>query len=228
MYQDFILWNHHGWPLSCRKTKPSNWFLLAKYLKNTCGRVTFQVKIQVIDHPQVFFKHFASKNQLPGFYISGILVENELSFNFSSCSLQWLHLVRDGPNVNLRFEKLLNASSEMKYLNTSILSIAAYPFHIVHNGFRAGVNKLNFGLESFTIDVKKGKSSLKSYLTSFRNTPQLDGLPLHLCSHFATTWKSSPVVLIFLLKASNFKATAKETERYKRIKTILESETSIP
>ena len=26
--------------------------------------------------PYVFFKHFASKNQLPGFYISGTLVGN--------------------------------------------------------------------------------------------------------------------------------------------------------
>ena len=29
--------------------------------------------------PQVFFKHFASKNQLPGFYISWTLVENGLN-----------------------------------------------------------------------------------------------------------------------------------------------------
>ena len=28
----------------------------------------------------MFFKHFASKNQLPGFYISGTLVENGLIF----------------------------------------------------------------------------------------------------------------------------------------------------
>ena len=37
--------------------------------------------MQVIENvtlPQVFFKHFASKNQLPGFYISGILVKNGL------------------------------------------------------------------------------------------------------------------------------------------------------
>ena len=27
--------------------KPGSWFLLAKLLKNTCGRVTFQVKMQV-------------------------------------------------------------------------------------------------------------------------------------------------------------------------------------
>ena len=42
--------------------KPGSWFLLAKCLKNTCGRV----------------KHSASKNQLPGFYISRTLVENGL------------------------------------------------------------------------------------------------------------------------------------------------------
>ena len=32
----------------------------------------------IIPLPQVFFKHFANKNQLPGFYIGGTLVENEL------------------------------------------------------------------------------------------------------------------------------------------------------
>ena len=29
--------------------KPGSWFLLAKCFKNTCGRVTFSVKMQVID-----------------------------------------------------------------------------------------------------------------------------------------------------------------------------------
>ena len=41
--------------------KPGNWFLLEN------GTL-----------PQVFFKHFASKNQLPGFCISGTLVEKGL------------------------------------------------------------------------------------------------------------------------------------------------------
>ena len=30
--------------------------------------------------PQVFFKYFASKNQLPGFSVSGTLVENGLKY----------------------------------------------------------------------------------------------------------------------------------------------------
>ena len=46
--------------------KPGSWFLQAKCLKNTCRR-----------------RHFVSKNQLPGFYISGILVENGLNIGLS-------------------------------------------------------------------------------------------------------------------------------------------------
>ena len=46
--------------------KQGSWFLLAKCLKNTCERVTFYVKITL---SQVFFKHFASKNQLPGLFL---------------------------------------------------------------------------------------------------------------------------------------------------------------
>ena len=42
--------------------KPGGWFLLAKCAKNPCGRVTFDVKMQVDDVslPQMFFTHFAS------------------------------------------------------------------------------------------------------------------------------------------------------------------------
>ena len=55
--------------------KPGSWFLPAKCLKNNCARVT----LYNVTLPQVFFKHFANKNQLPGFYISETLVENGLN-----------------------------------------------------------------------------------------------------------------------------------------------------
>ena len=38
--------------------------------------------------PQVFFKHFAGKKQLPGFYISRTLVENELKIAFFETRLE--------------------------------------------------------------------------------------------------------------------------------------------
>ena len=65
--------------------KPDSCFLLAKGLKNTCGRVkkhlcrlSTYVFTENVTLPQVFFKHFASKNQLPGSYIIGTLVEDGL------------------------------------------------------------------------------------------------------------------------------------------------------
>ena len=38
--------------------------------------------MQVVTLPQLFFKHFASKNQLPGLSVSGTFVENGLKSIF--------------------------------------------------------------------------------------------------------------------------------------------------
>ena len=76
--------------------KPGSWFLLAKCIKNTCGRV------KNITLPQVFFKHFPIKNQLPGFYISETLVENGLKSHFR---LQWSSSLFITSYVVSRFNK---------------------------------------------------------------------------------------------------------------------------
>ena len=62
--------------------KPGSWFLLAK-----CYRPASLLKKNVT-LPQVFFKHFASKNQLPGFYISGTLVENGINIWSKFCEIR--------------------------------------------------------------------------------------------------------------------------------------------
>ena len=54
--------------------KPGSCLLLAKYLKNTCETLTSEN----VTLAQLFFKHFAGKKQLPGFYIYGTLVKSEL------------------------------------------------------------------------------------------------------------------------------------------------------
>ena len=43
-----------------------------------CGDQVVTLYQQNVTLPQVFFKYFASKNQLPGLSVSGILVENGL------------------------------------------------------------------------------------------------------------------------------------------------------
>ena len=55
--------------------KPGSWFLLAKC---RCQKVDDLHLFLKYHSSQVFFKHFANKNQLPGFYISETLVKNGL------------------------------------------------------------------------------------------------------------------------------------------------------
>ena len=50
-------------------------FIRKMFEKRLCKR---DISSKNVTLPQVFFKHFASKNQLPGFYVSGTLVENGL------------------------------------------------------------------------------------------------------------------------------------------------------
>ena len=55
--------------------KPGSWFLLAKYLMQVID-LHLYLKCQ---SPAGVFKHFASKNQLPGLAVSGTLFKNGLS-----------------------------------------------------------------------------------------------------------------------------------------------------
>ena len=54
--------------------KPGSWFLLAKCLKNTYGRVTF--------YSQGFLVLFVFKNQLRDLSVSGTFVGNGLNISF--------------------------------------------------------------------------------------------------------------------------------------------------
>ena len=53
--------------------------------------------------PQVFFKHFASKNHKPGFYISGALIENGLN----RCFRNTITIIEDNPNSKLYGKRYL-------------------------------------------------------------------------------------------------------------------------
>ena len=66
--------------------KPGGWFAIAKCLKSKCGTAIILVKMQIVTCLFIesvflrskFFRHFASKSRLPGFFIGGILAWNEL------------------------------------------------------------------------------------------------------------------------------------------------------
>ena len=154
-----------------------------------------------------------------------------------------LHLGMDGPNVNLKFENLLNSSAQMKSLNTTILSIGTCPLHIVHNAFRAGVNSLGFNIDSFVIDVNFFFKLSAARRADYKSMEEFTEVISHFIQkHSSTRWVTLRKIcaqlleqfknltgyfLNFLPKTSSFKSSIKNTERYQRIKKVLESESSV-
>ena len=72
--------------LSFKDLSPNSWYNCPFEVPLTHFRLMFHLRInqaavfykQNVTLPQVFFKHFASNNQLPSLPVSGALVENEL------------------------------------------------------------------------------------------------------------------------------------------------------
>lgn len=174
------------------------------------------------------------------------LLEHFLKFiEKSNLDLRFLlHTGMDGPNVNLKFEKLLKSSDIFNKLNKSILDIGTCPLHITHNGFRNGITKLSFNIDSFVIDI-----NFFFKLSAARRADYLDiGSLTKVTSHFlqkhsSTRWVTLKKVCVrlldqfenlkryfleFLPTTATFKQSVKETERYKRIKESLQASLTIP
>ena len=64
-----------------------------------------------------------------------------------------LHTGMDGRYVKLKFEKFLRSSESFRHINTTNLSAGTCALYITHNGFRSGIAKLDFNVDSFAIDV---------------------------------------------------------------------------
>lgn len=73
--------------------KPDDWFVVAKFVNESCGKVTVLLKFSMVCYftknsafSEVFFTQFASENQLPGlsnFSIIGNMFQIRLESNIS-------------------------------------------------------------------------------------------------------------------------------------------------
>ena len=155
-----------------------------------------------------------------------------------------LHIGMDGPSVNLKFEDLLKSSPHIKSLGTTILSIGTCPLHIVHNAFRAGVNALNFNIDSFIIDVNFFFKLSAARRADYKQMQKFTDVISHFIQkHSSTMWVTLRKICVkvseqyqnlrefflkFLPKKSTFTSTVRDAERYKRIKEVFGNETSVP
>ena len=55
----------------------------------------------------------------------------------------------DGPNVNLKFRKLLINAYVLTNINKFFSDIGTRPLHVVHNSFHKGVASSNFDVDQY-------------------------------------------------------------------------------
>ena len=59
----------------------------------------------------------------------------------------------DGPNVNLKYQKLLMNADVLTNINKLFLDIGTCPLHVVHNSFCKRVSALNFDVDQYALDI---------------------------------------------------------------------------
>ena len=154
-----------------------------------------------------------------------------------------LHLGMDGPNVNLKFQRLLLQSSLLVEAQTSFLDIGSCPLHIVHNAFRKGVSQLKFNVDQFALDIhfffKLSAARRADYKSMVEFT---DIVSEYALKHSTTRWVTMRKVVVrlieqydnlkeyfltFLPTTSSFKASVKNSSRYENICKMLKDVTTL-
>ena len=153
----------------------------------------------------------------------------------------------DGPNVNLKFQKRLVKESEKENGN-SFLPIGTCPLHIVNNSFGEGMKeiKTHLDIEQFLIDLhfffKLSSARREDYKELEKMTDVMAQFMLRYCS---TRWlyigktvlrvlqQMDNIKLYFITvlptkSGFNGKKGVGSTERYQRIKKMLENELLLP
>ena len=144
-----------------------------------------------------------------------------------------LHIGIEGPNVNLKFQKLLMNADVLTNINKLFLDIGTCPLHVVHNSFRKGVAALNFDVDQYALDIHfffKLSAGRRADYKSIGDVTNI--VSEYAMNHSTTRWVTLRKVMVrlieqhknlknvfknFLPKTTGFR-DVKKTPRYERIK----------
>ena len=154
-----------------------------------------------------------------------------------------LHIGMDGPNVNLKFEKLLSQSLALVKYDTKFLKTGTCPLHIVHNSFRKGVTSLKFDIDQYAIDIHFFFKMSAARRADYKDVVAVTNVVAeYVQKHSATRWVTVRKVVVrlieqhrnlchyfltFLPTTKYFKASVQNTQRYLRITKMLNDEDTI-
>lgn len=153
-----------------------------------------------------------------------------------------LQISRDGPNTNKSFMSSLEKDLKEKN-DKSIIDIGPCVLHTAHNGYKAGLAKLNFDLDGFAYDLWYFFKNSSARKEDFQLSELTSEVKTHvMIKHIASRWLCIKKVVIritdqwqnlkiyFLEYLPNQKGFAKDietTDRYQKIRKYLTSKTSL-
>ena len=157
-----------------------------------------------------------------------------------------LNIGMDGPNVNKKYEQLLE-SHLGKEKKTTFIKIGSCNLHAVNNSFGNGLKSLKediIDLDQFAIDLHFFFKLSAARREDCSKTSEItDITAIYMLKHCTMRWLSIELVLVRIIeqytnlneyflkilpKQKNFKKDIANTARYKRIVNILKCETSLP
>ena len=181
----------------------------------------------------LFVGHCPAKELVRHFY--------EMTVPLSLDGEHLLHIGKDGPNVNLKFEDDLCDELHEKE-ETTILNLGSCSLHPVHTAFKKGLQELDFGFESFFNDISFFFKLSAARREDYSEVAMVTGIAAEFAKKFGATrwlcmkkvgvrcleqWKNLiQYFMKFLPTTSTFKYTIEGTNRYIRIKDILQKSTS--
>lgn len=185
---------------------------------------------KIVNHycGSLFLGHCTAENLKDHFYEFGEMLKWDVNL--------LMHLGMDGPNVNLLFQKKLEADLSEKY-NKTFLNVGTCSIHPVHTAFEKGLKKITFDFNKFAQDLH----FFFKYSSCRREDFKLASLETDLevqfmIRHVSSRWLSLKKVLIRILdqwnnlkeyflkilpKQKNFAREIEKTERYQSIRASL-------
>ena len=124
-----------------------------------------------------------------------VCIKNNLDINYL------LHIATDGPNVKLKFQKLLMNANILTNINKLLLDIDGCPLYVVHNSFCKGVAALNFDVDQYALDIQLCSKLSAGLRADYKSVGDVTNIVSeYAMKHSTTRWVTLRKVVVRLFE----------------------------
>ena len=143
----------------------------------------------------LFIDHCPSETLIEHFFEFWVYKKNNLDINYL------LHIGMNGPNVNLKFQKLLMNADILTNINKLFWAIGICPLYVVHNSFRKGVAALNFDVGQHALDIHFSFKLSAGRRADYKSIGDVTNIVSeYAIKHSTTSWVTLRKVVVQLIE----------------------------